>query len=58
MKKLFKEVGKSDAKTNKVISDVVNKCKTCLVFKKTKPRTKVSLRKSHDFNSVVSIDLK
>ena len=58
MKRLFKEAGKSDAKTNKVISEVVNKCKTCRVFKKTKPRPKVSLRKSHDFNSVVSIDLK
>merc|ERR1711994_154525 len=58
MKRLFKEAGKSDTKTNKVISEVVNNCKTCRVFKKTNPRPKVSLRKSNDFNSVVSLDLK
>ena len=58
MKRLFKEAGKSDGETNKIISEVVNKCKTCRVFKKTKLRPKVSLRKSHDFNSVVSMDLK
>ena len=50
MKRLFRKAGKSDAKTNKVISEVLNKCKTCQVFKKTKPRPNVSLRKSHDFN--------
>ena len=58
MRRLFKKAGKSDAETNKIISEVVNKCKTCRVFKKTKPRPKVSLGKSHDFNSVVSMDLK
>ena len=58
MKRLFKEVGKSDANTNKLVSDLVDKCKICRVFQKTKPRTKVNLRKSHDFNSVVSMDLK
>ena len=58
MKRLFKEAGKSDTKTNKVISEVVDNCKTCRVFKKTNPRPKVSLRKSNDFNSVVSLDLK
>ena len=50
MRRLFKEAGKSDAETNKIISEVVNKCKTCRVFKKTKQKLKVSLQKSHDFN--------
>ena len=58
MKRLFKEAGKCDTQTNKVISEVVSNCKTCRVFKKTNPRPKVSLRKSNDFNSVVSVDLK
>ena len=44
MIRLFKEAGKGDANTNKLNSDVVDKCKTCLVCQKTKPKPKVCLR--------------
>ena len=45
MKRLFREAGKNDAKTNKIISEVVNKCKTCRVFKKMKTETKSKSKK-------------
>ena len=58
MKRLFKEAGEGDTNTNKLISDVVDNCKMWRVFHKMKPRPKISLRKSHEVTSVMSIDLK
>ena len=58
MSTLFEMAGKLDKRTKAVISEVVDKCKICLKFKKTPPRPKVALLKATTNNEVISVDLK
>ena len=54
---LFQPAGRFRGK-KRLIQEFLDKCDVCRKHKKTPPRPKVGLPKSHDVNEVVSIDLK
>ena len=55
---MYKQSGKYDIKMKKIIQEVIKRCKTCQMKKKSQPRPKVSLMKAKSPNDIVTLDLK
>ena len=54
---MYKQSGKYDPKMKKIIQEVIKRCKTCQMKKKSQPRPKVSLMKAKSPNDIVTLDL-
>ena len=54
----YRNAGKSDEETKKIIDEVVEKCEICKRNSQSKSKPSVAIPRATDFNSVVSIDLK
>ena len=54
----YRNAGKLNAETRKVIDEVVEKCEICKVNRKSKSKPAVVIPKATEFNSIVAIDLK
>ena len=57
MEKLIRNTNLLNTELFPLIKEVVNRCTTCIKFKKPSSRPIVGLSKAEDFNQDVSIDL-
>ena len=57
MEKLIRNTNLLNPELFPLIKEVVNRCTTCIKFKKPSSRPIVGLSKAEDFNQVASIDL-
>ena len=55
---IYKQSGKDDASTRKIIHEVIKRCNTCQMKTKSQPRPKLSFMKARSPNDVVTLDLK
>ena len=58
MEYAYRNVGKLDSVTRKLIKEVVENCDICKKNRRSKPRPSVAIPRATDFNSVIAIDLK
>ena len=54
---LFAKAGRMSGKKEAVLN-IIEKCQTCLKFRKSPPKPKVGMPVSNDFNQIVAMDLK
>ena len=55
---MYKQSGEDDTLTRKLINEVVKRCTTCQMKKKSLPRPKISMMKAKTPNDVITLDLK
>ena len=55
---MYKKSGQINPKIRKTIHEVVKRCQTCQVKKKSQPRPRTSMMKAKNPNDVVTLDLK
>ena len=58
MEYAYRNAGKLDSETRKLIKEVVDNCDICKKNGRSKPGLSVAIPRATDFNSVVAIDLK
>ena len=57
LKKLLQSAGNDDRKTFELLQETIEKCDTCLKYKKTSPRPVVGLPLATRYNETVAVDL-